>query len=89
MNSVKDPETGKRPTIQIPFEGEMYDTGLAKLGAIMGDDAQTGCNSVLNPGCIIGPRSMVYANLSLRKGFHPPDSILKLRQKTSTVPFRR
>ena len=88
INSTKDPVTGKRPTIKFHMEGEEIDTGLAKLGAVMGDDAQTGCNSVLNPGCIIGPRSMVYANMSVRKGYHPANSVLKLRQNTSTIPRR-
>ena len=83
--SEKDRLSGKRPFIKIPIHDEIYDTGLAKLGAIMGDDAQTGCNSVLNPGCLIGKNSLVYANLSLRKGYHPPNSIIKLRQKTSKV----
>lgn len=80
--SDKDPATGKRPSIQLHIDGQRYDTGLAKLGAILGDQAQTGCNAVLNPGCLIGPRSLVYANLSLRKGYYPPDSIIKLRQTT-------
>ena len=83
--SEKDRLSGKRPLIKIPIHDEIYDTGLAKLGAIMGDDSQTGCNSVLNPGCLIGKNSLVYANLSLRKGYHPPNSIIKLRQKTSKV----
>ena len=42
---MKDKQTGKRPTIQINVEGERYDTGLAKLGAILGDGAQTGCSN--------------------------------------------
>jgi NDP-sugar pyrophosphorylase family protein len=83
--SEKDRLSGRRPTIKLFIEGEMYDTGLAKLGAIMGDGAQTGCNSVLNPGCLIGPRTLVYANLSLRKGYHPADSIIKLRQNVRRV----
>lgn len=78
--SEKDRVTGKRPTIQIQVEEIIYDTGLAKLGAILGDDAQTGCNSVLNPGCLVGPRSLVYANLSLRKGYYGADTVIKLRQ---------
>ena len=78
--SAKDAATGKRPTIKLVIEKHEYDTGLTKFGAILGDDAQTGCNAVLNPGCIIGPRTLVYANASLRKGYHPADSIIKLRQ---------
>ncbi len=78
--SEKDPATGKRPTIKLTIDDREYDTGLTKFGAILGDGAQTGCNAVLNPGCIVGPRTLVYANTSLRKGYHPADSIIKLRQ---------
>lgn len=78
--SVKDPKTHKRPNILISINGHVYDTNLSKLGAIIGDDGQTGCNSVTNPGCLIGKRTIVYANLSLRKGYYPPNQILKLRQ---------
>lgn len=83
--SLKDPNTGKRPSISININGVEYDTKLSKLGAVLGDDVQTGCNSVTNPGCLIGQRSIIYANLSLRKGYYPPDSIFKLRQSTSHV----
>jgi hypothetical protein len=82
INSEKDPATGLRPTIKIYHQEQVYDTGLTKLGAILGDETQTGCNSVLNPGSLIGPRSLVYANLSVRKGYYPADSVLKLRQTT-------
>ncbi|MCL4265861.1 MAG: glucose-1-phosphate thymidylyltransferase [Anaerolineae bacterium] len=85
MLSDKDPVTGKRPSIQIGVHGRVYDTGLAKLGAILGDDVQTGCNAVLNPGCLVAPRTLIYANLSLRKGYYPPDSIVKLRQEIEIV----
>jgi UDP-N-acetylglucosamine diphosphorylase / glucose-1-phosphate thymidylyltransferase / UDP-N-acetylgalactosamine diphosphorylase / glucosamine-1-phosphate N-acetyltransferase / galactosamine-1-phosphate N-acetyltransferase len=83
--SEKDPETGKRPTITLSWQGEQLDTGLAKLGAILGDGVQTGCNAVLNPGSLVGPRSLIYANLSLRKGIYPADTIIKLRQETQEV----
>lgn len=46
---VADPSSGKR----IP-------SGLRKFGAIMGDEAQTGCNAVLAPGTLLLPRAMVY-----------------------------
>jgi NDP-sugar pyrophosphorylase family protein len=78
--SEKDLRTGQRPTIELRVEDLIYDTGLAKLGAILGDDAQTGCNSVLNPGCLVGQRSLVYANISLRKGYYGADNVIKLRQ---------
>ena len=85
MLSEKDKQSGKRPSIVLMIDDEPYDTGLAKLGAILGDDAQTGCNSVLNPGCVIGKRTLIYANLSLRKGYHPADSIVKLKQSVRRI----
>jgi UDP-N-acetylglucosamine diphosphorylase / glucose-1-phosphate thymidylyltransferase / UDP-N-acetylgalactosamine diphosphorylase / glucosamine-1-phosphate N-acetyltransferase / galactosamine-1-phosphate N-acetyltransferase len=86
--SEKDPATGKRPAIVLSWQSELIDTGLAKLGAILGDGVQTGCNSVLNPGVLVGPRSLIYANLSLRKGIYPADTIIKLRQETEEVHRR-
>lgn len=85
MTSDKDPQTGKRPTIHLLIDGQQIDTGLAKMGGILGDGAQTGCNSVLNPGCVIGRGTMVYANVSLRKGYYPPHSLIKLRQEVELV----
>ncbi len=83
--SEKDAVTGKRPSIHLTIDDQTYDTGLTKMGAVLGDDAQTGCNAVLNPGTIIGPRTLVYANLSLRKGYHAADSIIKFRQNPRRV----
>lgn len=81
MLSVKDRATGKRPTIKIKIGTQQYDTGIAKMGAILGDNAQTGCNAVLNPGCLVAPNTLIYANTSLRKGYYASDSLVKLRQK--------
>ena len=51
-------------------------TGLKKMGAILGDDVEVGCNSVLNPGTVIGPGSRVYPLSSVR-GYVPARSIVK------------
>ncbi len=59
-------------------------TGLRKFGAIIGDRAEVGCNSVLNPGTLIGPRSIIYP-LSSVTGLIPSDSILKSRQQQVIV----
>ncbi|MFL7840221.1 MAG: glucose-1-phosphate thymidylyltransferase [Candidatus Promineifilaceae bacterium] len=87
--SEKDRQSGKRPSIIVYVQDEMYDTGLTKFGAVLGDGVQTGCNAVLNPGCLVGPRTLIYANLSLRKGYHPANSVIKLRQNTRVVPRNR
>ena len=51
-------------------------TGLKKLGALVGDYAEIGCGSVLNPGSVIGRGASVYPLCSVR-GYVPPDSIFK------------
>lgn len=46
------------------------DTGLRKFGALLGDNVQTGCNSVTSPGCVIGPECWIYANTTVPNGIH-------------------
>ncbi len=56
--------------------GERIDTGRKKVGAMLGDHVEIGCNSVLNPGCIIGRDSSVYP-VSCVRGTVPANSICK------------
>lgn len=65
--------------------GEVVKTGLRKFGAILGDDAKTGCNTVLNPGVLMGPGSVTYTNASLRGGYYPPGTLVKVRQEQRMV----
>jgi UDP-N-acetylglucosamine diphosphorylase / glucose-1-phosphate thymidylyltransferase / UDP-N-acetylgalactosamine diphosphorylase / glucosamine-1-phosphate N-acetyltransferase / galactosamine-1-phosphate N-acetyltransferase len=53
-------------TVWVEHEGERIDTGLRKLGALIGDGCDVGCNAVLNPGSILGRGSMVYPNVNWR-----------------------
>ena len=55
---------------------ETYETGLKKFGAMLGDHVEVGCNSVLNPGTVIGRNSNVYPT-SMVRGFIPSNSIYK------------
>lgn len=52
------------------------ETGLKKFGAILGDYVEIGCNSVLNPGTIVGKNSNIYP-LSMVRGLIPQNSIYK------------
>lgn len=56
--------------------GEAIETGLKKMGAMLGDFVEVGCNSVLNPGTVIGRNSNVYPLSSVR-GVVPEKSIWK------------
>ena len=55
---------------------EKMETGRKKFGAVLGDFVEVGCNSVLNPGTVVGPRSSVYP-VSCVRGVIPADSIFK------------
>ncbi len=57
-------------TINIVIEGKLLDTGMRKFGAILGDHAQTGCNSVTSPGTIIGKHGIVMPNATAPSGYH-------------------
>jgi UDP-N-acetylglucosamine diphosphorylase / glucose-1-phosphate thymidylyltransferase / UDP-N-acetylgalactosamine diphosphorylase / glucosamine-1-phosphate N-acetyltransferase / galactosamine-1-phosphate N-acetyltransferase len=71
-------------TVTITIGDEVIDTGLRKFGAIIGDHSETGCNSVLSPGVLLGKRTIVYPCMHVR-GYHAADTILKLRQGEESV----
>lgn len=73
--------------VWVNFEGTPMDTGLRKFGGLIGDKAEIGCNSVLNPGSIIGRDSIVYPNVSWR-GILPKNMIAK-HQDAPNVVVRR
>jgi UDP-N-acetylglucosamine diphosphorylase / glucose-1-phosphate thymidylyltransferase / UDP-N-acetylgalactosamine diphosphorylase / glucosamine-1-phosphate N-acetyltransferase / galactosamine-1-phosphate N-acetyltransferase len=64
-----------------------YDTGLKKFGAIVGDHAEVGCNAVLNPGTLLGKRSLVMPTVAF-SGYLPPATIAKTRQAVTLIPRR-
>ena len=55
---------------------EQIETGLKKFGAMLGDEVEVGCNSVLNPGTVVGRNTNIYP-LSCVRGVIPPRSIYK------------
>lgn len=62
--------------VTINYQGEKLNTGLKKMGAILGNYVEVGCNSVLNPGTVIGSNTNVYPLSSVR-GFIPRGCIFK------------
>ncbi len=65
-----------RTPVSVGAGQDKINTGLKKLGAVVGDFAEVGCNCVLNPGTVIGKNTSVYPLTSLR-GVYPSDSIVK------------
>ena len=64
---------------------ESIETGIKKVGAMLGDHVEVGCNSVLNPGTVIGRNSNVYPTSCVR-GVVPANSIYK---KNDTIVAKR
>lgn len=62
--------------VTVRDQEESVATGLKKMGAILGDFVEVGCNSVLNPGTVVGRHSQIYP-LSNVRGAVPADCILK------------
>ena len=52
--------------VAVQNGNEKIDTGLRKFGALIGDHTEIGCNSVLNPGSIVGRGSVIYPNINWR-----------------------
>ena len=67
--------------------GGVVDTGLRKFGAIIGEKAEVGCNAVLNPGTLLGPRSLVMPTAAFN-GYLPPATIARVRTSVSLIPRR-
>lgn len=65
-----------KTNISVSCFGERMETGMRKFGAVIGDHAEIGCNSVLNPGTVIGRGAIIYPCSSVR-GYIPGNSIYK------------
>lgn len=71
-SNVKSDKTN----VTVKYGEQKVETGLKKFGAMLGDNVEVGCNSVLNPGTVIGKESNIYPTSSVR-GYVPADSIFK------------
>lgn len=67
--------------VSVVYQGKKILTQLKKLGAIVGDDAQLGCNSVTNPGTLLGKKALCHPCLNIG-GFIPPHAIAKPSYKS-------
>lgn len=79
-------DMGKQ-NLSLLIEGQRYDSGLRKFGSIMGNGVSIGCNSVTNPGTLIGRDCLIYSLASM-SGYTPPRTIVKVRQDQTRVPRR-
>ncbi len=73
--------------VTVEMEGKPFDTGLRKFGGLLGDRTEVGCNSVLNPGSILGRGAIVYPNTNWR-GILPANMIVKNKAEQEVVVMR-
>lgn len=64
-------------SVSIRIEASLIDTGRPKLGAVLGDNVQTECNSVTNPSILIALDSIIAPNTTVRPGLHQPCSVIR------------
>ena len=74
--------------IKVEIDGKFFDTGLRKFGALMGDLSEVGCNSVCNPGTVIGRSSVIYPGSNWR-GVLPANMIAKNKGSVGSGRMRK
>lgn len=75
--SITSNVKGDKSLVSIKdLNGNKLDTGIKKVGAMLGDHVEVGCNTVLNPGTVVGRNTTIYP-LTFVRGEIPASSILK------------
>ena len=74
-----------RGNVSVRLEGRKIETGMHKLGALIGDRTEIGCNTVLQPGTIIGQDCVLYPNINFG-GVLPANRLVKNKNELEVVP---
>ena len=69
----------KRTNLVISVDGARYDLGLVKMGVVMGDHSQIGCNSVIAPGTLIGRNRIAYGLCNIDRGLYDSQTLFKYK----------
>ena len=76
-----------RGNVNVRLASGPLDSGLAKFGALIGDRTEIGCNTVLNPGAIIGRDCVLYPNVNFT-GVLPAKRLVKNKTELAVVEKR-
>jgi len=76
-----------RGNVNIRTASGQVDTGLTKFGALVGDRTEIGCNTVLNPGAIIGRDCVIYPNINFT-GVMPAKRLVKNKTELAVIEKR-
>lgn len=82
--SIASNVKGDKRNVVVHVGDESIETGLRKFGAILGDNVEIGCGSVLNPGTVVGRGARVYPLSSVR-GAVPANSIYKRQGEVAEI----
>lgn len=66
-------------TVRVKVKDRIFDSGLRKFGAILGDRVEIGCNAVTNPGTVLGKECLVLPVTSVSPGYYEPGSMVTPR----------
>jgi len=77
-----------RGNVNVRLASRPVDSGLAKFGALIGDRTEIGCNTVLNPGAIIGRDCVLYPNVTFT-GVLPPRRLVKNKTELGVIEKRK
>ena len=85
--SITSNVKSEKKLVVVKAGEEKIETGMKKFGAMLGDEVEVGCGSVLNPGTVVGNHSNIYPLSSVR-GFVPANSIYKKQGEVVTKEER-
>jgi NDP-sugar pyrophosphorylase family protein len=83
--AANKPLMSSSSTLSLTLGGDTYLTNRSKIGVILGDFCQLGCNSVTDPATFLAPNTHVYPLSRVTKGFYGPDVIIKNKPMESGV----
>lgn len=82
-----------KENVKVKLNSRVFDLGRPKIGVILGDYSQVGCNSVSDPGAFLAPYTIVYQLSRINKGFYGPSEVLKNKPLEKNIieraPFKR
>ncbi len=74
-------ERDKRVNLKVEINGKWYDLGGSKMGVVLGDRAQLACESLTDPGTLLGPMCISYGLAYVKAGYYPSGTMFKTRSE--------
>ncbi len=82
IQGVRDRD--KRVNLKVEINGKWYDLGRSKMGVVLGDKTQLGCETMVDPGTFLGPMCISYGLAYVKSGYYPRGTMFKTRAKELT-----